>query len=77
MALRDRLSLRRLFFLVASTLIGAFIGMMCIGDIILSWLYGYDHGFGEGNRSIAIGIIAGAIGGAITGLLSGEWKFRK
>lgn len=49
--------------LFALMMIGAFFGFACIGQLLVSSIYGYDHGFGEGERCAAAGALIGAFAG--------------
>jgi hypothetical protein len=54
----------------AGSIVGGFLGVSCLGEAILGWQYGYDHGFGEAARcAIAGGVIGAAIGGLCFSLL--------
>ena len=47
------------------SVIGGFLGMGCLGDMILHFQYGYDHGFGEGTDCAIMGGIIGAVLGGV------------
>jgi hypothetical protein len=59
--------IQRLVFVALATIAGGFIGVTCLGDLILGFFHGYDHGFGETAKSNIIGAVIGAATGAIFG----------
>lgn len=45
--------------LAACMLLGAFLGVALISHILMSFLYGYDHGYGESARCNIWGAVIG------------------
>ena len=64
-----RKKLVALLRVAGSTLMGAVLGLGCLSPMILSKLYGYDHGSGETANSNVMGSIIGAIVGAFVASL--------
>jgi hypothetical protein len=59
---------RRGALLAAGILGGAAVGGCCLGDFILHVKYGYDHGRGEGEKSMLAGALIGALIGGFLAL---------
>lgn len=52
------------------SLLGAAIGACCLGQPLMAFRYGYDHGFGETERSmIQTAMFGAAVGGVAASLL--------
>jgi hypothetical protein len=63
-------AIERIIFIAVATAIGGFVGLTCLGDVILVEFHGYDHGFGETAKSELTGGIIGACIGAVA-----AWRF--
>jgi len=48
------------------SILGGFFGFGCLGDAILHWNYGYDHGFGEGTECMIMGLVIGVVAGGVS-----------
>ena len=69
----------RLITLIAYMLIGAVIGVGFVSPMLLSYRFGYDHGFGEGQRcDLAAGVLGAlaGLGWELTDRRLGQLKWR-